>query len=205
MDTGLFTKYLFYFFGLGTSKSAAALWFESPDTWKNFQVILAQGCPGSFEPCASWICLLENKPFSPVCWPWARNAESSSQAWAEFIVPIPCLHPELISLLLPPPRPSLTNITLLLAHIYPCLTRVLQDRMPPIFPNRSSCSGNKRRQSASRHLLLSQPDFYSLQNCKCAFQADLLDGFPKVHCRCTVCLQWQLHTLMHTYIWDGNE
>lgn len=40
MDTGLFTKYLFYFFGLGTSKSAAALWFESPDTWKYFQVIL---------------------------------------------------------------------------------------------------------------------------------------------------------------------
>lgn len=37
---------------VGTSKSAAALWFEhipeSPDTWKYFQVILAQGCAGSF-------------------------------------------------------------------------------------------------------------------------------------------------------------
>lgn len=119
----------------------------------------------------------------------------------------PCLCPELI---FPAcgsfPCASLTYINLLLACIYSLsLTRILWERKLSVFLNRNSCSGNKCRESASEHLLLSQPDFYTLQNCKCGFQAYLLDSFPNVHCRCTIYLQWLLHMLIHTYICDGEE
>lgn len=61
------------------------------------------------------------------------------------------------------------------------------------------------RDPASKLLLLRQADFYSLQNCECGFQAYLLGSFSNVHCSCTVHLQFLLHMLIRTYIYDVNE